>query len=148
MRAPIFLRLTTCLFLFSVVMYFNSTAQTKKVSFQSSAVVPGAEGTVKVKKDKNANYNIDIDIVNLAKPDKLTPPKKVYVVWIETNEKGVKNIGQVNSSSSMFSKTKKASISTVSPYKPVRIFITAEDDGGAETPGEVVVLTTDTFNAK
>jgi hypothetical protein len=145
MKAQPIIRLTICLLLFSAVT-FNVTAQTKKVSFQTSAVVPGAEGTVKVKKDKNGNFNIDVDIVNLAQPKKLTPPKKVYVVWIETHEKGVKNIGQVNSSSSMFSKTKKASISTVSPYKPVRIFITAEDDGATETPGEVVVLTTDTFN--
>jgi len=146
MKAQPFMRLTICLVLFSAITYLNASAQKKKVSFQSSAVVPGAEGKVKVKKDKNGNFNIDIEIVNLAEPKKLTPPRKVYVVWIETKEKGVKNIGQVNSSSSMFSKTKKASISTVSPYKPIRIFITAEDDGGIEIPGEVVVLTTDTFN--
>ena len=139
------LRFSICLFLFLSVTYFNSSAQSKKVSFNTSTVVPGAEGTVKVKKDKNGNFNIDIDIVNLAQPSKLTPAKKVYVVWIETQEKGVKNIGQINSSSSLFSKTKKASINTASPYKPVRIFVSAEDDGSVEEPGTTIVLTTNSF---
>jgi hypothetical protein len=125
--------------------YSVSYAQTKKVSFNTSPVVPGAEGSVKVKKDKNSNYNIDIDIENLAEPGKLTPAKKAYVVWIETQEKGVKNIGQVHSSSSMLSKVKKASMTTVSPYKPTKIFVTAEDDPGIEQPGTVVVLSTDSF---
>jgi hypothetical protein len=107
--------------------------------------VPGAEGSVKVKKDKNSNYDIEIDIINLPDPKKLTPAKKGYVVWIETQEKGIKNIGQIHTSSSMFSKTKKASISTVSPYKPVRIFVTAEDEVGIEEPGTVEVLTTASF---
>ena len=122
-----------------------SIAQTKKVSFNTSIVVPGAEGTVKVKKDKNNNFNIDISIENLAQPSKLTPAKKAYVVWLDTQEKGTKNIGQVNPSSSMFSKLKKASITTVSPYKPVRIYITAEDDPGVDQPGTVIVLTTNSF---
>jgi hypothetical protein len=148
MKAPLVMRLAICLLLLSAMTYFSASAQKKKVSFQNSTVVPGAEGTVKVKKDKNGNFDIDIDIVNLADSKKLTPPKKVYVVWIETVEKGVKNIGQVHSSSSMLSKTKKASITTVSPYKPIRIFVTGEDDGGTEEPSDVVVLTTDTFHTK
>jgi len=120
-------------------------AQTKKVSFNTSPVVPGAEGTVKVKKDKNNNFNIEINIENLAQPNKLTPAKKAYVVWLDTQEKGTKNIGQVNPSSSMFSKLKKASITTVSPYKPVKIYVTAEDDPGVDQPGTVIVLTTNSF---
>jgi hypothetical protein len=107
--------------------------------------VPGAEGMIKAKKDKNGNYRLEINIENLAKPEQLTPAKKTYVVWMETQENGVKNIGQINSSSSFLSKTRKGAISTVSPYKPIRIFISAEDDGGTEEPGTMVVLTTDSF---
>lgn len=144
MKPQLLMRLTILL-LFMVTFTFSSWAQSKKVPFNTSTVVPGAEGEVKVKKDKNGNFNIDISIENLAESSKLTPAKKAYVVWIETKEKGVKNIGQVNSSSSLFSKTKKASITTVSPYKPVRVFISAEDDGGVEEPGTVIVLTTNSF---
>jgi hypothetical protein len=137
------LKLSVILLLTTV--YFSSCAQTKKVSFNTSAVVPGAEGTVKVKKDKNGNYHIDVNVENLADSKKLTPPKNAYVVWIETKENGTKNIGQVHSSGSMLSKTKKASIETVSPTKPTRIFVTSEDDPKVEFPGEQIVLTTDSF---
>jgi hypothetical protein len=139
------MRLAICMLLSLATAYFSLSAQSKKVSFNTSAVVPDAEGTVKVKKDKNGNYHISVDIVNLADSKKLTPPKNAYVVWLDAQEKGAKNIGQIHSSSSMFSKTKKASISTVSAYKPVRIYATAADDPGVEQPGEVVVLTTNSF---
>jgi hypothetical protein len=125
--------------------YLSSSAQ-KKVSFNTSIVVPGAEGVVKVKKDKNGNYDIEINIENLPDPKKLTPSKKVYVTWVETKEKGAKNIGQLKSSTGLFSKVRRASISTISTYKPVKIFVTAEDDGGTEDPGDVIVLTTDSYN--
>src|SRR6476619_4922763 len=145
MKPPLFLHLTICLSLLLSLAYFNSSAQ-KKVSFNTSTIVPGAECTVKVKKDKNGNYDIDINIENLPDPKKLTPSKKVYVTWVETKEKGAKNIGQLKSSSGLFSKVKRASITTVSPYKPVKVFISAEDDGGTEEPGDVIVLTTDSYN--
>jgi len=122
---------------------FSSSAQ--KIAFNTSTIEPSAEGNVKVKKDKNGNYNIEMEIANLADPSKLTPAKKGYVVWLETKEKGAKNAGQIHSSSSLFSKAKKASFSTVSPDKPVRIFISAEDDIGKEQPGNVIVLTTNNF---
>jgi hypothetical protein len=145
MKPQAMLRLTGLMIIFLFASYFNSSAQSKKVAFNTSTVVPGAEGTVKVKKDKNNNFDIDISIENLADPAKLTPAKKAYVVWIETAEKGTKNIGQVHTSSSMFSKVKKASMTTVSPYKPIRIFVSAEDDPGIEQPGTVIVLTTNSF---
>jgi len=69
------------MFLFTSVTYFSSSAQSKKVAFNTSTVVPGAEGTVKVKKDKNNNFDIDVSIENLVEPNKLTPAKKTYIVW-------------------------------------------------------------------
>jgi hypothetical protein len=144
MKPQPFIRLSICLFLLLAATHFTSSAQ-KKVSFNTSSVVPGAQGTVKVKKDKNGNYVIDIHIENLAPPGQLTPAKKLYVAWVETEEKGARNIGQLKTSSSMFSKTRKGSIETVSPYKPVKVFISAEDDAGIEQPGMVIVLTTDYY---
>ena len=123
----------------------SAYSQKKKVPFLNSTIVPGAEGTVKVKKDKNGNYHMEVDVENLANSKQLTPPKNTYVVWIETKESGIKNIGQVTSSGSLLSKTKKASITTVSPTKPTRIFFTAEDSPNVETPAELIVLTTATF---
>jgi hypothetical protein len=127
------------------VVYLSFSSSAQKVHFNTSPVAPAAEGEVKVKKDKNGNYNIDVSINNLADSKKLTPPKNAYVVWIDTKENGTKNIGQIHISGEMFSKAKKASITTVSTAKPVKVYVTAEDDPGVESPGSVVVLTTDSF---
>jgi len=132
----------TSLLSLAVVICINVYSQ--KVPFVNSTVVPGAEGTVKVKQDKNNNFTIDVSIINLAEPKQLTPPKKAYVAWIETDH-GTKNMGQVNSSNSLLSKTRKASLTTISTFKPKRFFITAEEDAKVDSPGTQTVLTTNPF---
>ena len=122
------------------IFYFESCA--RKIAFQASTIVPGAEGTVKVKKDNNSNYTIQVELSNLAEPRKLEPAMKTYVIWMETAQEPVKNIGQINSSSSFLSKRLKASFETVSSIKPTRIFITAEDDGTNQYPGTQILTTT------
>lgn len=128
---------------FSFVM--GLTACTSKYAFQSSSVVPAARGDVKVKKDGNSNYLIKIDIANLAEVKRLQPAKSAYVVWMVGEGDATKNIGQINSSSSMISSKLKASFQTVSSSKPHRIFITAEDDAAITTPGSMVILSTSNF---
>lgn len=126
-----------------VLFYFSSCA--KKISFQSSSIVPAARGDVKVKKDNNNNYNIQISLNNLAEPKRLQPSKNTYVVWMETEDNVTKNIGQINSSTGFLSSKLKASFETVSSTKPTKIFITAEDDASIQYPGMQVVLTTNNF---
>jgi len=126
----------------AIIFSFQSCAT--KINFLNSSVVPGADGFVKVKKDNNNNYAIQIELVNLAEPDRLEPAKKTYVVWMETDRE-VKNIGQINSSTSLLSKRLKAAFETVSPVKPTKIFITAEDDATIQYPGSQVVLSTNRF---
>lgn len=126
-----------------ILFYFSSCA--KKISFQGSSVVPAARGDVKVKKDNNNNYNIQISVNNLAEPKRLQPSKTAYVVWMETSDNATKNIGQINSSTGFLSSKLKASFESVSSTKPTRIFITAEDDAGTQYSGSMVVLTTNDF---
>lgn len=127
----------------SLSILFHSCSP--KIEFATSTVVPTAEGSVKVKKDGNNNYSINIDIKHLAHPSRLVPSKALYVVWAETKENGTKNIGRLNTSSGLLSSTLKSSLRTVSPVKPTMIFITAENDAGVEYPGSQVVLTTSNF---
>ena len=42
----------------AIILVAFSSCATRKATFLSSAVVPAAEGTVKVKKDNNKNYTI------------------------------------------------------------------------------------------
>jgi hypothetical protein len=115
---------------------FQSCA--KKSSFLTSLVVPAAEGEVSVKKDKNENYSIKLEIDNLAEVGRLQPPKQHYVVWMEADREMARNIGMITSSNRL-----KVSFQTVSTLKPTRIFITAEEDGNVQYPGSMVVLTTE-----
>lgn len=95
--------------------------------FPVSNVVPAAEISIDKKQDDNNNYNIKLKAENLSSPQRLNPPKDVYVVWIQTDA-GVKNIGQ------LILKDAKAELETITPYNFSEIFITAEDDGTVESP--------------
>lgn len=112
----------------------------RKMSFQTSNVVPAAEGSVKVKKNKN--YDINLSVIRLADPSRLDPPKKVYIVWMNTEQNGTKEVGQLNTSSSLLSKTMKSSLKTSVPFQPTGFFITAEDDANMHSPSGQVILRT------
>lgn len=126
-----------------ILCSFESCA--RKIAFSTSSVVPAAEGSVKVKKDKNNNYKIDLSLIRLADPKRLEPSKNTYIVWMDTENKGTKNIGQLKSSSSLLSKTLKSSLETVTSFKPTNFFITAEDDANIQYPSGQVVLKTGPF---
>lgn len=125
------------------LIYFSSCS--KKIHFQDSAIVPAARGDVKVKKDNNNNYNIHISLNNLAESKRLEPSKNTYVVWMESGNNETKNIGQINSETGFLSNKLKASFETVSPIKPTKIFLTAEDDASIQYPGTQIILTTRNF---
>ena len=123
-----------------VVLSYSSCA--RKMTFATSRVVPSAEGRVKIKKDKNKNYAIDLKVTHLTEPKRLNPPKRTYIVWMETVRNGTRNIGNLSTSSGFLSKTLKSSLQTVTPYKPKGFFITAEDNEGIAYPNGEVVLRT------
>lgn len=125
----------------SAMIIFSFTSCSKKISFMNSLIVPAAQGSIKVKKDDNKNYTIEINIRNLADVERLVPKKKTYVVWMATKEDTVTNIGQIKSSKKKLS----ASLQAVSASKPNKIFITTEEEASVQTPSLDIVLTTDKF---
>lgn len=135
----IFLSLTVLLAMVS----FTSCA--KKVAFQTSTIVPAARGDVKIKKDENKNYIIKIELENLAEISRIEPSRNVYVVWLETDESSVKNIGQIDSDSNFLSSKLKASFETVTSFTPKKIFITAEENADVQYPGMPLIMETNKF---
>lgn len=129
----------------AVIMLLTFTSCGKNIAFQNSSIVPAAEGKVSVKKDSNKNYSIAIKISNLAEVSRLQPSKNVYVVWMETEESLVKNIGQIKSDTGFMSSKLKASFETVTSFEPSKIFITAEDNADVQYPGMQLILTTNRF---
>ncbi|GAB3766916.1 hypothetical protein GCM10028817_50990 [Spirosoma pomorum] len=112
------------------------------MSFLDSSIVPSATGEVNVKKDRNNNYAIRIRIANLAEPQKLDPPKSTYIVWMESGREPAKKIGQITTSTGLFSKALKAELNATETEKPDRIYITAENDASVQYPDGPTVLTT------
>jgi hypothetical protein len=129
----------------ATLLVFLFAACAEKVTFLNSSVVPSAEGTVTIKQGNNNNYDIDLNVVRLAEPERLTPPKAVYVVWMETTQSGVQNLGQLQTSTKGFSKMLSSSLKTVTPHQPTGFFITAEDNAIGSYPGMTVVLKTATI---
>ena len=117
----------------------------KKIGFLSSSIVPAARGYVKVKRDIHENYLTQVKISNLAEVNRLQPSKQVYVVWMITDHEITVNIGQIISSTTFLSTKLKASFKKASSLKPIKIFITAEEEAGAQSPNEQLVLSTDRF---
>jgi hypothetical protein len=84
--------------------------------------------------DSNGNTKITITAKNMAAAERLTPPKKMYVVWVILESSKVRNIGQLNSENA-----KKAEMKTLVPFKFTEVFITAEDQADISYPTGVEI---------
>lgn len=116
------------------------SCSTNKFPFNVSQTVPAADGLVKVKLDKNMNYEIAIDIEHIASPERLSPPKRFYFAWLQTEDNQTKNLGQI-----VVKKGSKASFTGNTPFKPAFVFITAEDENTILSPSDNIILKTDKF---
>lgn len=131
------------LFFVAALMLLILDSCATRTKFLASSVVPAAEGVVSVKQDANENYVIKVSIANLAEATQLQSPKSTYVVWMEGEDNQTKNIGQIRSTKSLFSKSLRGSFETVSSVKPKKIFLTAENDPSAQYPDNTdIILTT------
>jgi hypothetical protein len=120
------------------LLVFSSCS--KKTVFNTSTVVPSARGEVTVKKDDNNNYKVAVQISYLAEPERLTPPKLTYVVWMMSEDNNPINLGQIVGTTKLHVK-----FETVSSSKPKVIFVTAEDNPSVVYPSNVRVLETNKF---
>lgn len=128
----------------SVILLMTMSSCAVKTRFLTSEIVPAAQGTVQIKVDKNKNYVIVIEMSNLSPSTRLTPPRNAYVVWMINSDNNTLNLGQINSSENFMSNNLTAKFETVSSSRPVKVFITAENEPGVNYPSfSEVILTTD-----
>lgn len=121
----------------ALVIFSLASCSTRKIPFANSYVTPAATGEVKIKNDKHGNYNIHVSLRNLAPASRLNPPARTYIAWAQTVN-GAKNIGRFNPSG----KSLTASLSTNIPFKPEKVFVTAEDSPDVMLPSGTIILTT------
>jgi len=137
---PVTLLLFGYSMLFAVLL--TATSCSKKYVFSNSAIVPAAEGSVKVKKDKNKNYGIKLGVRHLAPAENLVESRNTYVLWANTTNNGIKNLGQLRNSTGLFSKTLRSELTTATPFEPRSFFITAENKADINYPDGQVILKT------
>lgn len=123
-----------------IFMAILISACSKDIVFPTSEVVPAATAVLKIDQNKSDNYEVKLEVENLASPDRLTPSRKNYVVWMVTKKHGTINIGNLR-----VNRKNKADLETVTPYEPIRIFITAEDGDEVVLPSTQVVLDSGKF---
>lgn len=121
-----------------IVALMTSCASTAK--FPVSSVTPAAKISAKMKQDKNNNYTIEVTAKHLAAPNRLTPPKNNYILWIVTDDGTVNNAGQLINENA-----EKASLTITTSFNVEEIFITAEDQGDLTYPSGVEISRT-SFN--
>ena len=126
----------------AIALLLTFSACSKKITFPVSDTVPAAEAVVTVDKDSNQNYEVDLEVKNLAQPDRLRPSRRHYFVWMVTKQNGTINLGKLD-----INRKNNGELKTNTPYKPVRIFITAEDDDRPVVPSTQVVLNSGDFKA-
>jgi hypothetical protein len=117
----------------------------KDIKFLTSSIVPAAQGHVRIARDDNNNYIVKLHVNNLAEVDRLTPPKKSYVIWIISDLETPHNMGKMESNAQGLSKSLNATFEALSSSEPHKVFITAEDDPITLFPGSQIVLTTARF---
>lgn len=113
-------------------------ACTPKMTFVNSTIAPAATGKIAVKKDKNANYVVSVEVANLAPSKNLDPPKNTYLVWMESNDRTVRKLGQISPSG----RALEAKLTATAVANPDVVFVSAEDNAEVEYPAGPTVLTT------
>ncbi len=129
------MRTIRILAIIGVVALMTSCASTAK--FPVSSTVPAADITAKTQKQGKPNYLVTITANNLATTERLNPPKKIYVMWAVSDAGITRNVGHFTQKNAV-----KATYKASFPYKPVEIFITAEDEEGLCEPAGIEITRT------
>ncbi len=113
-----------------------------KVVFPVSPTVPAADARAKIQLDDNGNAQVSLTVEHLALPERLFPPRAVYVVWIQPPDQEGINLGQLRLDDDL-----KAKIVGITPFTRFRVLITAEDEPTVRSPGSQLVLATEQIEA-
>lgn len=117
------------------LLVFATACGKKHVNLNPASSVPAASATAVLTSDSNGNTIIDLKVKNLAKPENLTPPKSVYVVWIQPRGGAPIKQGQLQVNNKLQGEFK-----SPTTYKTFDVFVTAEDSGAVDHPTGQEVL--------
>jgi hypothetical protein len=101
----------------------------------NTGITPAAEGKVITSTDRNGNTQAEVQVKHLATPQKLTPPRQAYLVWVQPRGKSPELLGVLRVNDKL-----EGNLTATTPYKVFDIIVTAEDTPHPEMPSDTVVL--------
>ena len=118
-------RLLVCL----LAMFLSGLVWAGEIPLVASSIVPAAAGKISYEHDRNRNIKLEIKTKHLASPERLSPAKNSYVVWIRSNDGQTQNAGVLRINSDL-----EGSFTTTTPMKAFDVLITAEDSPSVSQP--------------
>lgn len=125
------------LFALAFIWPFSGSNATEVQMKANTSETPAAQGTVIVSMGKNENTKLDVKVKDLAPPANLKQPAEAYVVWIQPENQSAKNEGQI-----MVNPNRSGQLTTETPFKHFKLFITAEKSPTVTSPSGPQVLNT------
>jgi anti-sigma-K factor RskA len=110
-------------------LILSVAAWAEEIPLVASSIVPAASGKLSYEHDRNGNIKLHIQTKNLAPPERLTPAKNAYVVWIEPRDGQPQNAGVLKVNNDL-----DGSFRTMTPSKAFDIKVTAEDSPTVSQP--------------
>lgn len=113
------------------------------VVFQDSPELPAALATATIRSDENRNTLVELELQHVAPAAKLWPPRSTYIVWAESSEGRIFQLGQLH-----VNERREGSFRGTTALDHLRLIITAENDPRPEQPSTPYMLATDFFSAE
>jgi len=107
----------------------------KKVQMNPATSVPAAQGHADISHDNNGNTIVDLKVHHLARPENLSPPGSVYVVWFQPNGQPAQNQGQLRVDGNLNGEFK-----TTTPLKNFDIVVTSEPGPTVTAPSGAEIM--------
>lgn len=118
-----------------ILFGITSVAGASDVKLTADPSIPAGAGKAHLSKEKNGNLKLKIEVHHLAKPGALTPAKQAYVVWMQARGKDPQSLGVLKVNDKL-----EATFETTVSHEDFDVFITAEDNPGAQVPTEPKLL--------
>lgn len=127
---PVRMKIKLLLLVFMIVIMSCTSIKT----FPVSDIAPAAEITVKQKTDNDDNNEVKVKAKYLASPDRVSNNATAYVVWLVSEENGIKNIGALYNKNG-----ENSELETITSFIGLEIFITAEKEAEISQPNGVEI---------
>jgi hypothetical protein len=117
------------------VLALAPSGYAKTYPMTASDTMPGATAQLQVAKEKDGNSQLEVKANGMAKPGRLTPAAKTYVVWVQQEGAPAKSQGELK-----VGNNHKGDLKTATTFHTFNVFITAETNAQTQLPSEQVVL--------